>query len=260
MFFRRIRSNHEDAGDAGRNCLLLLPRNMPKRADLPLTTLACNSFYENVNRRAWALVAFMVEHEEFYVDADGSKQNRDRDSKGRKVFRRTELNKQVLPPKAGYGGYCHPSAPGISRTSVTKALADEAEREGWITRERDRYGGVHNYALTDEGRSVYRTRIAPERDTFIREYLKTKNVTLERPPLRPATAPVKRGAGKPFAAHEERIAQLQRKYGSATSEDDRQPFDEVGGWLKRPDGATPRRAINKTRSQKTDPPNSLRKR
>ncbi len=194
---------------------------MPKRVNLPLETLARNEFYESVGRRAWALVAFMVEHEQFKVGPDGTKQRRHSDSKGSKAFRAEELNKQVLPPEAGYGGYCHPAAAGISRTSVIRALAAEAEREGWITRQRERYGGVFNYALTEGGRSIYRDRIAPERDAFIKEYLKAKNVTSDKDPLRRGVTPVKRAVGKPLDSHAQRIAELQKRYGSGDSEDDR---------------------------------------
>jgi hypothetical protein len=193
---------------------------MPKRVNLPLETLARNEFYETVERRAWALVAFMVEHEEFKVGPEGTKQKRNEDSKGRKAFLAEELNKQVLPPKAGYGGYCHPSAAGISRTSVIRALTAEAERERWITRQRDRYGGVFNYALTDEGKSIYRNRIEPERDAFVREYLKAKNVRSDLDPARRGVTPVKRTVDDRLDSHAQRIAELQNRYGSRDSEGD----------------------------------------
>jgi hypothetical protein len=208
---------------------------MPKRVNLPLETLARNEFYENVGRRAWALVAFMVEHEQFKVGPDGTNQRRHADSKGRKVFLAEELNKQVLPPKAGYGGYCHPAAAGISRTSVIRALAEEAERERWITRQRDRYGGVFNYALTEEGKSIYRNRIEPERDAFIKEYLKTRQVKSNTDSLRHAVTQMKRAVRKPVELQEERIAELQREYGSRDSEDDHPaPVDVPGGRKEAP--------------------------
>jgi hypothetical protein len=230
---------------------------MPKRVNLPLETLARNVFYENVRRRAWALVAFMVEHEEFKIGTAGAKQKRCADSKGRKVFRGEELNKQVLPPKAGYGGYCHPSAAGISRTSVIRALAAEAEREGWISRERERYGGVFNYALTEQGRSIYRNRIEPERDVFIREQLKSKNVTSG---TRRAVTQRKRAVAKPVNSHEVWMAELQKKYGSGDSGEDCQAPVDVRGGRKRPDDAAPRGAIYKTPNEATARPNSARKR
>ncbi len=233
---------------------------MPKRVNLPLEMLARNIFYENVRRRAWALVAFMVEHEEFKIGPDGARQKRCADSKGRKAFRGEELNKQLLPPKAGYGGYCHPSAAGISRTNVIRALAAEAEREGWISRERERYGGVFNYALTDQGRSMYRNRIEPERDAFIREYLKSRNVTSGTAPLRQAVTRVKRAVAKPLDSHEERITELQKRYGSGDSEDHRPAPVDVQRGGKRQADTMSRQAIDKTRNEPTARPNSAKKR
>ncbi len=118
---------------------------MAKRPDLPLETEARNAYYQDPGRRAWALVAFMVEHAEYTVGPDGTKHKRQSKMKGRMVFLAAELNNQVLRVSAGYGGYHHAGAAGISRTNVIRAMAAEAERNGWITRERDRYGGVYNY-------------------------------------------------------------------------------------------------------------------
>ena len=152
---------------------------MARRVKLSLETEARNAFYRDPGRRAWALVAFMVEHEKYKIAPDGTRQQRHRDGTGRLVFRADELNNQVLAARAGYGGYYHPGAAGNSRTNVIQAMAAEAVREGWITRERDRYGGVYNYALTEEGRNVYRGRIEPQRNRFVRRFVAANNERLD---------------------------------------------------------------------------------
>ena len=154
---------------------------MATRIDLPLEIVARNMFYQNPRRRAWALVAYMVEHEEFNGEPVGTEQDQDGARKVARVFRAAELNRCVLPPRAGYGGYSHPWAAGMSRTNVIRALAGDAELEGWITRERDRYGGVYRYSLTETGRDIYRTKIKPQWDAFVAEYI--TRVTLLRPAL-----------------------------------------------------------------------------
>jgi hypothetical protein len=195
-------------------------RNMPQRLLLPLETQARNAFFENLHRRAWALVAFMVEHEEFKVGPGGIKQERCRDRMGRRVFRGGELNKQLLPVSAGFGGCSHPAAAGISRTDVIRAMAREAEREGWIKRDRDRCGGVPNYALTEAGRSVYQNIIAPQRDAFVKDYLRARSAPSGKAPPRPAIVQVKCDANEFRVAHEERIAALRTKYECSESEGD----------------------------------------
>ena len=80
----------------------------------------------------------------------------------------------MIAATAGYGGYYHPRASSSSRTNLLQAMASEAEREGWITRERDKYGGLYNYALTEGGRNFYRETIEPHRDAFVKNYLKAK--------------------------------------------------------------------------------------
>ena len=185
---------------------------MPKRLLLPPETQARNAFFESLHRRAWALVAFMVEHEEVEVGPGGVKQERCRDRLGRRVFRGGELNKHLLPVRAGFGGYAHPAAAGISRTDVVRAMAREAEREGWITRDRDRCGGVPNYAVTEEGRSTYQNIIEPQRDAFVKDYLKARNAPSGKAAPRPAIVRVKRAAGEIRVAREERIAALRTKY------------------------------------------------
>ena len=130
---------------------------MPRRVKLSLETEARNAYYRDPGRRAWALVAFMVEHEKYKIEPDGTRHERESDKNGRLVFRGKELHKQLVATSAGYGGYFHPRAAGNSRTNVIHAMAAEAEREGWITRERDRYGGTYNYALTENGRDFCRS-------------------------------------------------------------------------------------------------------
>ena len=56
------------------------------------------------------------------------------DGDGRLLFRAAELNKQLLRAGAGYGGCRHVGAAGNSRSDVIRAMAAEAESEGWITR------------------------------------------------------------------------------------------------------------------------------
>ena len=154
---------------------------MARRVELPLETEARNAYYKDPARRAWALVAFMVEHEKDTVERRGTRQERQRDGNGRLVFRMTELSRQFLVPSAGYGGYYHPEPAANSRSDVIKAMAKEAEAEGWINRERERYGGVSNYALTETGRHVYRNTIRPRRDAFVKAYVQVPKPTLDRP-------------------------------------------------------------------------------
>ena len=47
-------------------------------------------------------------------------------------------------------------------------MTKDAEREGWITRERDRHGGRYKYALKEAGRDIYRNTIKPQRDAFVK--------------------------------------------------------------------------------------------
>ncbi len=98
---------------------------------------------------------------------DGTTRQRQIDGNGRLLFRATELNKQLIRAHAGYGGYHHAGAAGVSRTDVIRAMVADAEREGWITRARYRYGGLYNYALTEAGRNFYRSAIKPQRDAFL---------------------------------------------------------------------------------------------
>lgn len=140
---------------------------MPERADLPWEIERCNAYYKDPARRAWALVAFMFEHEAHKVLSDGTTQQRQVDGNGRLLFGANELNKQLVRAGAGYGGYRHVGAAGISRSDVIRAMAADAEREGWITRARYRYGGLYNYALTEAGRNFYRSTIKPQRDAFL---------------------------------------------------------------------------------------------
>ena len=56
-----------------------------------------------------------------------------------------------IPPCAGFGGYHHPRAPSNNRAQLLKEMAKDAEREGWISREQHRHGGIYKYALTDCG-------------------------------------------------------------------------------------------------------------
>ena len=139
------------------------------------------------------MVAYMVEHEAFEGEPVGTEQHQDAVRNAPRVFRATELNRCVLPPRAGYGGYSHPWAAGLSRTDVIRALAGDAELKGWINRERDRYGGVHRYILTLAGRDVYRKKIKPQRDAFVAEYITGTRHTSSS---RPAILQAKRATGK----------------------------------------------------------------
>ena len=133
-----------------------------------------NEYYKEPARRAWALVAFMFEHEAYKVMPDGTTQPRESDENGRPVFRAIELNRQLLRAGAGYGGYHHAGAAGVSRTDLIKAMAADAEREGWVSRTRYRYGAIYQYTLTEAGRNYYRRAIKPQRDAFLEEYTKLK--------------------------------------------------------------------------------------
>jgi hypothetical protein len=146
---------------------------MATKIDLPLEIVARNAFYQDPRRRAWALVAYMVEHEEFEGEPVGTEPHHDGARMVPRVFRAAELHRCVLPPKAGYGGYGHPWAAGMGRTNVIRALTGAAELEGWITRERARYGGVFRYTLTETGRDIYRTTIKPQCDAFVAEHVTT---------------------------------------------------------------------------------------
>ena len=87
-------------------------------AELAIETDARNAFYRDDGRRAWALVAFMVEHEEQVTGSDGITQRQNEDGEGRAVFRATELHNQLIPASAGFGGYYHPRASSNSRTQL----------------------------------------------------------------------------------------------------------------------------------------------
>ena len=49
---------------------------MAERADLSSEIERCNAYYKDPARRAWALVAFMFEHEAHIVFSDGTTQQR----------------------------------------------------------------------------------------------------------------------------------------------------------------------------------------
>jgi DNA-binding MarR family transcriptional regulator len=197
---------------------------MATRIDLPLEIVARNIFYKNRRRRAWALVAYMVEHEGFKGERVGTEQDRYGVRERTRVFRAYELNQCVLPPRAGYGGYSHPWAAGLGRTNVIRALAGDAEQEGWITRERDRYGGVHKYSLTEAGRELYRKMIKPQRDAFVAEHV---TAATGKASLRPALPQAENAAAKINVSREERIAELQKKHESAQLPEDRRPTSRV---------------------------------
>jgi hypothetical protein len=146
---------------------------MASRPKLPIETEARNAYFRDDGHRAWALVAFMVEHEYDDVELAGATQKRPRDAAGRPVFRGTELSRQLFPAGAGYGGYYAPAGAGSSRTDLLRMMAAKAEQAGWITRERQRYGGFFKYALTMEGRNLYRDTIKPERAAFVESYVIT---------------------------------------------------------------------------------------
>jgi hypothetical protein len=194
---------------------------MTKRAGTALETDACNAFYKDDGRRAWALVAFMVEHEEQVVEPDGTMLPRQRESNGRAFFRASELCEHMIPLRAGFGGYHHPRAPSNNRAQLLKEMAKDAEREGWISRERARYGGTYNYALTQGGRELYQETIAPQREAFVKDYLAAREATSAPPALPSAkeakpTSLVDGDTGK-----EERIAALQERYERGESVSDR---------------------------------------
>ena len=204
-------------------------------------TEARNAYYKDPGRRAWALIAFMVEHEEYKVAPDATIGQRQSDTKGRLIFRATELHKQLLASSAGYGGYYHPGAAGSSRTNVIQAMTDEAERQGWVTRERERYGGVYNYALTAKGREAYRDAIKPQRDTFVESYLKTKKTASKTAALHSVTVQ---------ATNKPRGKESESEHSAAASE----RFPAPSGSRRRRDrlgehdGLPPRSSIEHARS------------
>ena len=155
-------------------------RSMTKRVGTALETDARNAFYRDDGRRAWALVAFMVEHEEQMVEPDGTMQQRERESNGRTFFRSRELCEDMFPLCAGFGGYHHPRLPSNNRSQMVKEMAKDAVREGWISREQERHGGIYKYALTEGGRNVYRQMIAPQRDAFVENYLKAREAEVHQ--------------------------------------------------------------------------------
>ena len=104
-----------------------------------------------------------------------------------------------------------PGAAGISRTDVIKAMAAEAEREGWITRERERYGGVYNYALTEDGRNVYRGAIKPQRDAFVEDCLKAREAT-SAPSALDSAVPMPDRPASGYTDIEARTTALQKLY------------------------------------------------
>jgi DNA-binding MarR family transcriptional regulator len=204
---------------------------MPTRIDLPLEIVARNNFYKNDRRRAWALVAYMVEHEELEDERAGTEQDRNGAREQPRVFRGYELNQCVLPPRAGYGGYSHPGAAGLGRTNVIRALTGDAEREGWITRERDRYGGVQKYALTEAGREIYRKMIKPQRDAFVAAHISAATAptgATGNTSLRPALTQAENAAAELKDFREKRIAEIQKRYESVQIAEDRDPTSRVG--------------------------------
>ena len=194
---------------------------MTKPAATALETDARNAFYKDDGRRAWALVAFMVEHEQQVVVPDGATLQRQRESDGRAFFRAGELCKHMIPACAGFGGYHHPRAPSNNRALMIKEMAKDAEREGWISREPDRHGGIYRYALTDGGRIVYREAIAPQRDAFVEHYLKAREAMVRQTVLPAAEVPTPTGHGGGGTAKEDRIGKLQKRYERPDSVSDR---------------------------------------
>lgn len=194
---------------------------MTKRAGTALDTDACNAFYKDDGRRAWALVAFMVEHEEQVVEPDGTMLPRQRESNGQVFFRAGELCEHMIPPCAGFGGYHHPRAPSNNRAQLLKEMAKDAEREGWISREQDRHGGIYKYALTEGGRNVYREMIAPQRDAFVENDLKTREAVVRQTILATAEVAKPYGQGGGDTDKEDRIGRLQKRYEQGDSGSER---------------------------------------
>jgi hypothetical protein len=185
---------------------------MTKRAGTALETDACNAFYKDDGRRPWALVAFMVEHEEQVVEPDGTMLPRQRESNGGAFFRASELCEHMIPLRAGFGGYHHPRAPSNNRAQLLKEMAKDAEREGWISREQDRHGGIYKYALTEGGRNVYREMIAPQRDAFVENYLKTREAGVRQTIVPTGEVPKRHRQGGGDTDKEDRIGRLQKRY------------------------------------------------
>lgn len=194
---------------------------MAKRAERALEIDARNAFYKDEGRRAWALVAFMVEHEEQIVEPDGTVLQRQRESTGQAFFRATELCEHMIPAYAGFGGYHHPRASSNNRAQVVKEMAKDAEREGWVTRERFRYGGMFKYALTEGGRTVYREMIAPERDVFVDDYLKASEQSVHQEVIPAVEVPKPLSPKGRDTEKEDRIAILQKRYERANSVSER---------------------------------------
>lgn len=192
--------------------------SMTKPVRSALETDARNAFYQDDGRRAWALVAYMVEHEEQVVAPDGAMLPRQRENHGRAFFRASELCEHMIPLRAGFGGYCHPRAPSNNRSLLLKQMAKDAEREGWISREQDRHGGIYKYALTEGGRNVYREVIVPQRDAFVENYLKTTEAVVHETIVSAGEVPRRHRQGGGDTDKEARIRRLQKRYEGGESE------------------------------------------
>lgn len=154
----------------------------------------------------------MVEREEQVVEPDGTMPPRPSESNGQAFFRASELCEHMVPLRAGIGGYHHPRAPSNNRSQLVKEMARDAEREGWIRREQGRYGGIYKYALTESGRHVYREKIAPQRDAFVKNYLKAKEAMLRQTSSPTPEVPKPLGQGDGDTDKVDRIRRLQKRY------------------------------------------------